>query len=375
MTLRLRLTALYTLLFGACGALLLGLSSWIVHRQVDRTLPAGYGERALDQLDAQYVLAGIGVLLVAVALGYLVAGQALSPLRKVTGLAHRVTQERLDERIAMDGPRDELRDLADTLDGMLDRLAAAFDGQKRFVANASHELRTPLTIIRAEVEVGLADPDASAAELRQMGEVVLEAADRTQALLDSLMVLARSQQALPRREPVDLAAAARTAAGICEPEAAARHIDVRLDLEPAAVEGDPPLVERLVANLVENAVRHNERGGSVRVTTRPGLVRVENTGPAIAAEDVRRLAEPFERLGRDSDGPGAGLGLSIVRAVADAHGAELALNPRAAGGLDAEVRFAQSSPSGSSPERIRPTWAGVNGAVPSVASSWYARNR
>jgi signal transduction histidine kinase len=374
-TLRLRLTALYTLLFGACGALLLGLSSWIVHRQVDRTLPAGYGERALDQLDAQYLLAGGGMLLVAVALGYLVAGQALSPLRKVTGLARRVTQERLDERIAMGGPRDELRDLADTVDGMLDRLAAAFDGQKRFVANASHELRTPLTVIRAEVEVALADSDASAADLRRMGEVVLEAADRTQALLDSLMVLARSQQALPRREPVDLACAARTAATICEAEAAARHIDVRLDLEPAAVEGDPPLVERLVANLVENAVRHNERGGSVRVTTRPGLVRVENTGPAIAAEDVRRLAEPFERLGRDSDGPGAGLGLSIVRAVADAHGAELSLNPRAAGGLDAEVRFAHSSPSGSSPARIRSTWAGVKGGEASVASSLYARNR
>ena len=140
------------------------------------------------------------MLLVAVALGYLVAGRALSPLRNVTGLAQRVTQERLDERIAMGGPRDELRDLADTVDGMLDRLAAAFDGQRRFVANASHELRTPLTIIRAEVEVALADPDASAAELRHMGEVVLEAADRTQALLDSLMVLARSQQvaAAPR---------------------------------------------------------------------------------------------------------------------------------------------------------------------------------
>ena len=375
MTLRLRLTALYTLLFGACGALLLGLSSWIVHRQVDRTLPAGYGERALDQLDAQYLLAGVGVLIIAVALGYLVAGEALSPLRKVTALARRVTQERLDERIAMDGPRDELRDLADTVDGMLDRLAAAFDGQRRFVANASHELRTPLTVIRAEVEVSLADPDASAAELRHMGEVVLEAADRTQALLDSLMVLARSQQALPRREPVDLAAGARTAAATCAPESAMRGVDVQLDLEPAPVEGDPPLVDRLVANLVENAVRHNQPGGSVRVTTRPGLVRVENTGPVIADDDVRRLAEPFERLGRDSDGPGAGLGLSIVRAVADAHGAELSLRPRAGGGLDADVRFAHSSPSGTTPARSASTWAGVNGGEASVPSSWYARNR
>jgi signal transduction histidine kinase len=337
-TLRLRLTALYTLLFGACGALLLWLSSWIVHRHVERTLP-GYGDRALDLLDAQYMLALGGTLLVAAALGYVMAGQALAPLRRVTGLARRVTQERLGERIAMTGPRDELRELAGTVDGMLDRLEAAFDGQRRFVANASHELRTPLTVIRAEVEVALADPDASLADLRHMGEVVLEAADRTQCLLDSLMVLARSQQALPRREPVDLAAAARTAVATSAAEAHARDIDVSLDLRPAPLEGDPPLVERLVANLVENAVRHNERGGRVHVTTRPGLVRVENTGPVIAPEDVRRLAEPFERLGRDSDGPGAGLGLSIVRAVADAHDAAVRLEPRAGGGLEASVTF------------------------------------
>jgi signal transduction histidine kinase len=374
-TLRLRLTALYTLLFGACGALLLGLSSWIVHRQVERTLPAGFAERALEQLNAQYVLALGGMLLVAAALGYLVAGQALAPVRRVTGLARRVTQERLDERIAMRGPSDELRELADTVDGMLDRLAAAFDGQRRFVANASHELRTPLTVIRAEVEVALADPDASVAELRHMGEVVLEAADRTQSLLDSLMVLARSQQALPRREPVDLAVAARAAAATCATEAEVRQVNVALDLAPAPLEGDPPLVERLVANLVENAVRHNEPGGRVQVTTRPGLVRVENTGADIAPEDVRRLAEPFERLGRDSDGPGAGLGLSIVRAVADAHAAELELRPRAGGGLEVEVAFPHSSPSGTTPARNRSTWSGVNGGEASPPSSWYARNR
>jgi signal transduction histidine kinase len=374
-TLRLRLTALYTLLFGACGALLLGLSSWIVHRQVDRTLPAGFADRALEQLNAQYALALGGMLLVAAALGWLAAGPALAPLRRVTRLARRITQERLGERIAMDGPHDELRELSDTLDGMLDRLEGSFDGQRRFVANASHELRTPLTVIRAEVEVALADPDASKAELRRMGEVVLEAADRTQSLLDSLMVLARSQQGLPRREPVDLAHAARTALATSAPEAEARDVHVSLDLEPAPLEGDPPLVERLVANLVENAVRHNVPGGRVQVTTRPGLVRVENTGAPIADDDVRRLAEPFERLGRDSDGPGAGLGLSIVRAVADAHGARLTLHPRVGGGLEAEVSFPQSSPSGISPARNRSTWAEVNGAEASVASSWYARNR
>ena len=339
MTLRLRLTLLYTLLFGASGAVLVGVCAWLVHRHVTRTLPPGFADAPLAQLDSQLLLALGGTLLVAVALGYVVAGRALAPMRNVTALARRVTQERLDERIALTGPADELRELADTLDGMLDRLAAAFDGQRRFVANASHELRTPLTVIRAETEVALADPDAGAADLRQMGEAVLEATERTQALLDSLMVLARSQQALPRREPVDLAAAARTAATHVGPEAAAREVAVRLDLEPAPLSGDRPLIERLVANLVENAVRHNEPGGRVEVTTRPGRVRVENTGRAIRPDDVRRLAEPFERLNRDCDGPGAGLGLSIVRSVADAHGARLELRPRAGGGLVAEVVF------------------------------------
>jgi two-component system, OmpR family, sensor histidine kinase VanS len=338
-TVRLRLTLLYTLLFGASGAVLLGISSWLVHRHVERTLPPGFAAEALAQLDFQYVLAFGGTMIVAVALGWVVAGRALAPLRNVTALAQRVTQERMDERIALEGPADELHELADTVDGMLDRLEAAFDGQRRFVANASHELRTPLTVIRAETDVTLADPDATVDDLRRMGEAVLEATDRTQALLESLMVLARSQQAVPRREPADLAAAARTAATHTGAEAAARDVAVLLDLEPARLEGDRPLIERLVANLVENAIRHNEPGGRVEVTTRPGLLRVENTGRVIRPEDVRRLAEPFERLHRDCDGTGAGLGLSIVRAVADAHGAHLSLRPRAGGGLVAEVEF------------------------------------
>src|SRR5919109_508032 len=222
-TVRLRLTLLYTLLFGASGAVLLGVSAWLVHRHVERTLPAGLAHDALARLDAQYVLALGGTLVVAFAPGGLVAGRALAPLRNVTALARRVTQERLDERIDLRGPADELHELADTVDGMLDRLSAAFDGQRRFVANASHELRTPLTVIRAEVDVALADPDATIADLRHMGEVVLEATDRTQALLDSLMVLARSQQALPRREPVDLAAAARTAVAVTAGAGAGRR--------------------------------------------------------------------------------------------------------------------------------------------------------
>ncbi len=357
MTLRLRLTALYTLLFGACGALLLLISSWIVHRQVHRTLPPGFDDPALARMDSQFFLALAGTLLIAAALGYIVAGRALAPVRRVTDLAQRVTQERLGERIAMRGPEDELRELADTVDGMLDRLAEAFEGQRRFVANASHELRTPMTVIRAEVEVTLADPDATNADLRHMGEAVLEASERTEALLESLMVLARSQQALPRREPVDLAEAARSAAHLTAADAAARGVDVRLDLESAPLTGDPALLDRLVANLVENAVRHNVMGGSVQVKTRPGLVEVENTGQPIRPEDVRRLAEPFERLHRDTTGPGAGLGLSIVRAVADAHGARLSLQPRAGGGLVAGVAFTAPRPAARPPVSARPALA------------------
>jgi signal transduction histidine kinase len=356
-TLRLRLTALYTLLFGTCGAVLLLISSWIVHRQVHRTLPPGFDAPALARMDSELMLALAGTLLIAVALGYLAAGRALAPLRTVTGLAQRVTQERMDERIAMGGPEDELRELADTVDGMLDRLTNAFEGQRRFVANASHELRTPLTVIRAEVEVTLADPDATTRDLRHMGEAVLEAADRTEVLLDSLMVLARSQQALPRREPLDLAAAARAAADLTAGEAATRAIAVTLDIEPAPLTGDPALIERLVANLVENAVRHNVMGGRVHVKVRPGLVEVENTGTEIRPDDVRRLAEPFERLHRDTSGPGAGLGLSIVRAVADAHGARLDLQPRAGGGLVATVTFRGPRPAAALPAATRPALA------------------
>jgi signal transduction histidine kinase len=375
-SIRLRLTALYMLLFGGCGAVLLAITSWLVHRHVQRTLPPGFAEPALGDLDVQLALALGGTLLVAAALGYVVADRALAPLRRITALAQRVTQERMDERIALEGPADELQELADTVDGMLDRLAEAFESQRRFVANASHELRTPLTVIRAEAEVALADPDASVADLRHMGEVVLEAADRTQVLLDSLMVLARSQQALPRREPVDLAVAARTAIETTATEAAAHGITVRADLESAPLIGDPALIERLVGNLVENAVRHNLTAGSVHVTTRPALVRVENTGPEINQEDVKRLAEPFERLRRDANGPGAGLGLSIVRAVADAHGARLELQPRPGGGLIAEVVFlhltslTQSSPSGIAPDRSRSTWPAVSGGSAGSRRAW-----
>ena len=374
MTLRLRLTALYTLLFGGCAALLLLISSWIVHRQVHRTLPPGFDDPALARMDSQFFLALAGTLLIAAALGYIVAGRALAPVRRVTGLAQRVTQERMDERIAMVGPEDELRELADTVDGMLDRLAEAFEGQRRFVANASHELRTPLTVIRAEVEVTLADPDATNADLRHMGEAVLEAADRTETLLESLMVLARSQQALPRREPVDLAVAAHSAVELTAADAAARSVAVRYDLEPAPLTGDPALLDRLVANLVENAVRHNVMGGSRAGHDAPRARRSREHRPDDPARGRapprRAVRAPAPRHDRPRRRPRA-LDRPRGRRRPRRHARPSAARRRRPGGH----RRVHSSPSGSSPARICSTCAGVNGAVASSRRSWKPRNR
>ena len=293
--LRVRLTALYGGLFALFVGLLMGVSYALMRGHLDRTLPSAEAERALDELLLQYAIAFAGATLVATALGWALAGR-------------------------------ELRGAAD-----------AFAARERFAANASHELRSPLTVIRTEVEVALADPGASAAELRGMGEGVLETVDRMDGLLDDLMLLVRSGSALPRREPVDLAAVAGTAA-----QRAGGGVALRLSLRPVAVRGERRLLERLTENLVENGVRYNEPGGFVAVETRPGeagsaLLRVVNSGPAVDAARAATLLEPFERGGRARDDRGAGLGLSIVRAVAEAHGGRVALAPRREGGLAVDV--------------------------------------
>jgi hypothetical protein len=357
---RIRLTALYAALFGAAAALLLGLSLWLVSRHLHRTLPEPIADASLADLRGQYVLALIGTTLVAIAVGWVVAGRVLRPLADITATARRVSQDRLDERIALDGPDDELRELADTFDDMLDRLAAAFASQRRFVANASHELRTPLTVLRAEVDVTLADPDASNAELRQMGETVRDATIECEQLLEALLLLARSEAGIDRRAPVDLAAAAHRAAAARSHEAAEHHVDVTISAPTPAVlvEGDPRLLERLVANLVDNGVRHNEPGGWATVAvTREGdcaEVVVANSGAPIPEAAAERLLEPFQRVARRGDGPpGAGLGLSIVRSVATAHGGTVTLSPRPGGGLRVAVRLpgATSAPAMPAPRQ------------------------
>ena len=342
-TVRARLTVLYAALVGfSTGALLL-VSYWLLGRHFDRTLPPGLASDALGQVALQYAIAFAGVLLLAIAIGWVMAGRMLAPLKRITGTARRVSEERLDERIPVAGPHDELRELGDTLNSMLDRLADSFDTQRRFVANASHELRSPLTVIRSEAEVALANPEPDLAELRGMAESVVQASRRTEALLASLLILARSQRGLARSGPVDLAATVGDVVEAARSDATREGVRVRDELEPAIVEGDASLLERLAANLVENAIRYNRPGGFVDLRTRAGVasveLRVENSGPPVERDAAVRLGEPFERLAREADGRGAGLGLSIVRAVSEAHRGSLSIEPRPGGGLVVSIRL------------------------------------
>ena len=343
MTVRARLTALYAALVAVSTGALLLISYWLLERHFDRTLPDVLARDALDEVAVQYLVAFAGVLLVAAAVGWAIAGRVLAPLKRISGTARRVSEERLDERIPVEGPDDELRDLSETLNSMLDRLAASFDAQRRFVANASHELRSPLTVIRSEAEVALANPEPDVDELRAMAESVVQASRHTEALLASLLILARSQRGLLRTDAVDLAEAVGAAADAATPAAESERVLLETDLRHAWVEGDAALLERLAANLLENAVRYNRPGGFVHVSTREdggsAELRVENTGPPVDREAAARLAEPFERLAREADARGAGLGLSIVRAVSEAHGGTLQIEPREGGGLMVSVRL------------------------------------
>jgi signal transduction histidine kinase len=259
--------------------------------------------------------------------GYLLAKQALRPIAKVTQLAQQLSTETLDQRIHLGGPDDELRELADTFDAMLGRLDAAFDSQRLFVANASHELRTPLTVIRTELDVTLSDPKASKEELRRMGQDALTATERAQRLVGSLLVLARLQAGvsseLETHEPVNLADMVPGVLDSIRAEAAARKITVEDDVEPAHTVGDPYLLERLIGNLAENAVRHNVEGGWLRLscgeTADRAWLHVSNGGAVIPSGEVEALFEPFRRGKVRTGSRGAGLGLAIVRLIVEAH--------------------------------------------------------
>ncbi|MGI5421181.1 sensor histidine kinase [Actinomadura luteofluorescens] len=287
----------------------------------------------------------LGVL--AVVIGYVVAGRMLRPLHTVTATARRLSESTLHERIALDGPQDEIKDLADTFDRMLDRLDRAFDAQRRFVANASHELRTPLTINRTVLEVALASR-RSPPETRALADVLLGNTARHERLIEGLLLLAKSEREPAARVGTPLRDVVRSALDQLDGKAEEAGVDVEARLGPAAVSGDPVLLERCAVNLLENAVKYNVRDGRIWVRTgvRDGeaFLRVVNTGRPVPSYEVATIFEPFRRLGADRTGSrdGAGLGLSIVRAVVTAHGGAIDTVPRPDGGLSITIRLPMS---------------------------------
>jgi len=384
-TIRLRLTLAYGGLFLASGAALLTLTYFLARQQYTRSFFVESGNGAIAKtfltngspgsvvirrqgvltvlpgpnkqsiiaaagaqssairhsllLDSAIALGVMGVL--SLWLGWMVSGRALRPLRTMTNLAQEISASNLHRRLALTGPEDELKQLGDTFDGLLARLERAFEAQRRFVSNASHELRTPMTLERTLLEVALADPAADAESLRRTCERVLVAGEQQDRLLEALLTLSRSQRGVERREPVDLATVTRECIATLPTESVT--VNARLNRAPTA--GDRQLIERLVFNLVTNALRHNVPNGSVDIDT--GIVdgharlTVENTGPLVPAAQIARIFEPFQRLSRErtDDAGGLGLGLSIVQAITEAHNAAITAQPREGGGLVVRVDF------------------------------------
>jgi two-component system, OmpR family, sensor histidine kinase VanS len=286
---------------------------------------------------------------------WIVAGRVLSPLSRITAAARSATAGTLDRRIGLTGPDDELKQLADTFDGMLARLEREFEANRRFAANASHELRTPLAVARTMLQVALADPDNH--DLRELGPKLLATNARGIATTEALLVLASAQHGDIRNEVVDLAVLAADIAALVRPEARQRGVTVQTRFQPSSANGDPVLLRQLLLNLVQNAVRHNIPGGRAEVSVADMTLTVTNTGPVLPADSVDALFEPFHRMQartRSGSGNGHGLGLAIVRAIADAHGASIHAEARPDGGLIVEVACRPS------PARLRnPEYSGA----------------
>jgi signal transduction histidine kinase len=301
---------------------------------------------ALHTLVLKSISALIALLILAVAFGYAMAGRVLSPLGRITRTARQVVSSDMHRRIELVGPDDELKELADTFDEMLERLDRSFESQRKFVANASHELRTPLAINRTLLEVQLSDPGASS-DLQQLGKTLLATNERSEQLVEGLLLLARSDNELTDRRPVDLAEVARQALEQTRAEAAAAGVRLTSTLEPAVVPGNGVLLERIALNLIQNAVRYNQpEDGWVEVSVGTvdgaGELVVGNAGPVVAGYELEHIFEPFRRVRskeRTRSDKGVGLGLSIVRSVARAHGGTVEASPRPEGGLVMRVRI------------------------------------
>jgi signal transduction histidine kinase len=380
LTVRTRLTLLYIGLFALCGAIVVAVS----YTQVAQLPAQGQGGRAspgdlarfaarcqsaevsrqpdprilakcaayFQQQGAQsqrsltlshllqYSLITLAVVIaLAAVLGWIFAGRALRPVQRITMAARAASEHDLSARVLPTGPRDELRELAETFDEMLGRLQAAFEGQQRFIANASHELRTPLAVMRATVDVVLDNPDATPGDLRAMGADIRAAVDHAEQLIGALLLLARNERGLTVREEVDLATVAEDVLDVLGDRRGGRR--VHASLEPAVVAGDPVLAGRLVANLVDNALRYNVPDGEVWVSTRAraggGELVVANTGPVVGPADAERIFQPFERLSDRTSQDGFGLGLAIVASIAAIHGGTVTACPRDGGGLSVTV--------------------------------------
>jgi len=372
-TARMRLTAVYGGLFLACGSILLAVSYVLVKQAID---PPDFCDRLrrlaiapvvdacsrrrstqltavvakeiagsdLRQVLIQAPAALAIVTALALVLGWLAAGRVLRPLATITAAARRISASNLHQRLALSGPADELKALGDTLDDLLARLEAAFEAQRHFVASASHELRTPLARERVMLQVALDDPSTSAQAWRNTVLDVLASNTEQESLIDALLALATSEGGLDRREPVDLAAITGQVLLARHSEATRRGLRVQAAIQPAIIDGDPLLTERLTANLIDNAVRHNVHGGVVTVSTSAtdghAILSVASTGQVIPPAEVGRLFQPFQRLEpRGTHGDGHGLGLPIVRAIAAAHGAGITASARPSGGLAIDITF------------------------------------
>jgi signal transduction histidine kinase len=292
----------------------------------------------------------LGVMaLVSIMLGWVTAGRILRPIRTITSAARDISASNLSERIALAGPEDELKELGDTFDDLLGRLDASFRAQRQFVANASHELRTPLARQRTLAQVALSDPDASIESLRLAHERVLASGEQQERLIEALLTLTRGHATPARSQPFDLEELADQILLARRPESAPSGIEVTATLSPAPMRGDRHLIERLIANLIDNALHYNIANGRVDVSTRTdgthAVISISNTGPVIPPADVDRLRQPFQRLAptRSAHGEGLGLGLSIADAIASAHAASMCVKARPEGGLCIEVRFPASS--------------------------------
>jgi signal transduction histidine kinase len=352
--LRVQLTVLYAGLFLALVAAVLGVSGFLVRHSVG-VARAGEGSGGTHvassghSFDVWPAIVGLVAVLVAAWLAWWIAGRFLRPLQAMNTAAQEISATNLHRRLGVDGPNDELTQLGRTLDDLFARLEASFESQRHFVANASHELRTPLAGQRTLLQVALADPDASIEDLRAACDEALQLGSQQERLIDALLTLATSERGVERREPFDLDRLAESVLAGRRHEAERLGITVDAALGRAPAVGDPRLVESLVANLVDNALRHNITGGQIEITTTSvggaAYIAVRNTGPLIPPAEVDRLFQPFQQIGservRHTDGHG--LGLAIVQAIAQAHGANVTARARPEGGLDVEVTFSPST--------------------------------